>query len=92
MSAESRLKEEIAKWSARLSDELSKIRSFDETGEKMKGNIEAYYKDSEHFFIEGDLVKSFECLVWAWAWLEIGVQLGHLVQDKNEVKNKNKHK
>ena len=26
----------------------------------------------------GELIKSFECLIWAWALLEIGKELKHL--------------
>ncbi|KUO43268.1 MAG: hypothetical protein APU95_00180 [Hadesarchaea archaeon YNP_N21] len=89
MGVESQLVDEIAKWSARLSDELRKIKPADGIGKNMKGNIEAYVEDSKHFFKAGDLVKSFECLVWAWAWLEIGVQLGHLARDE-DFENKNK--
>ena len=44
----------------------------------MLQNIRAYREDSKHFFSRGDLVKSFECLIWAWAILEIGEELEFL--------------
>ncbi len=44
----------------------------------MLQNIKAYREDSRHFFKRGDLVKSFECLIWAWALLESGKELEHL--------------
>ncbi|MGC8817428.1 MAG: DUF357 domain-containing protein [Candidatus Hadarchaeum sp.] len=35
-----------------------------EGGEKMLRNIRAYRQDSEHFLRRGELIKSFECLIW----------------------------
>jgi len=43
-------------------------------------NINAYISDSEYFLKKGDLVRAFECVVWAWAWLEIGLDIGILVE------------
>lgn len=37
-------------------------------------NIDAYLKDARHFLKEKDFVRSFESVVWAWAWMEIGLQ------------------
>jgi hypothetical protein len=44
----------------------------------MLENARAYFSDSAHFLARSDLVRSFECLIWGWAFLEIGLQLGHL--------------
>jgi hypothetical protein len=41
----------------------------------MLRNIRAYRNDSKHFLERGDLIKSFECLIWAWAILELGREL-----------------
>ena len=78
MSVESGLVAEIEKWSKRLGDSLVGVRPSGERGAKMLQNIKAYSEDSRHFFSRGDLVKSFECLIWAWAILEIGEELEFL--------------
>lgn len=48
----------------------------DEEGDRFLENIRAYRSDCDHFEREGDLVRSFEAIVWAWAWLEIGADVG----------------
>ena len=78
MSVEAELTDEIKKWSKKLDDSLPKTRALDDHGAKMLENIGAYRKDSKHFSELGDLVKSFECLIWAWALLELGKELKHL--------------
>ena len=78
MSVESGLVAEIEKWSKRLDDSLVGVSPSGERGIKMLQNIRAYREDSKHFFSRGDLVKSFECLIWAWAILEIGEELEFL--------------
>jgi hypothetical protein len=78
MSVEAELIKEIEKWSKKLDDSLANIHVLDNRGTKMLENAHAYYKDSNHFFERGDLVKSFECLIWAWALLEVGKELKHL--------------
>lgn len=77
MSIEADLLAEIEKWSKRLDSSLGGVQSLSEQGEKMLENIKAYREDSKHF-LNRDLIKSFECLIWAWAILEVGRELGHL--------------
>ena len=77
MGIEADLIAEIKKWSKRLDDSLLDIHPVGEEGVKMLRNIRAYRSDSTHF-LERDLIKSFECLIWAWAILEVGRELGHL--------------
>jgi len=78
MSVEVELTGEIKKWSKKLDGSLSSAHALDNRGTKMLENIRAYRKDSNHFLEQGDLIKSFECLVWAWAVLELGKEMGHL--------------
>lgn len=77
MTLEAELTEEIKKWSNKLDKALSMTASLDKRGEDLLKNIRAYREDSNHF-LGRDLVKSFECLIWAWALLEIGREFGHL--------------
>jgi hypothetical protein len=75
MSIEADLAAEIKKWSKKLDDSLLNVQPSDERGAKMLQNINAYRNDSKHFLERGDLIKSFECLIWAWAILELGREL-----------------
>jgi len=75
---EDELRQEIEKWTKKLDEAIPKTSGVDGKGEKLVENINAYRKDSEHFLEKGDLVRSFESLIWAWALLETGRELGHL--------------
>ncbi len=78
MSLEDKLIEEIKKWATKLDDTLCTAKARKDRGDKMLLNIRAYRKDSGHFLECGDLIRSFECLIWAWALLEVGKELGYL--------------
>jgi len=43
--------------------------------------MKAYISDSKHFLKEGDYVRSFEAIVWAWAIYEICKEL-NVLSDK----------
>jgi len=78
MSLELDLTLEIERWSRKLDDALRGASPADEIGSRMMENIKAYRNDSGHFLGKRDLIRSFECLVWAWAILETGRELKHL--------------
>lgn len=71
--AEARLREEIERWRGKLEEELPVTGD-----EEFVTNIEAYHEDSRYFEDEGYLVESFEALVWAWSWVEIGRRIGRI--------------
>lgn len=75
---EEELRGEIEKWSRRLEGALAAAEALDEKGKKLLENARAYGEDQKHFLERGDLIRSFECLIWAWALLEVGKELGHL--------------
>lgn len=75
-NTDKRLEEEIDKWTARLLPELEKTEAIDSSGQELLDNAGAYLKDSRHFREKKDLVRAFEALVWAWANVEIGQNLG----------------
>jgi hypothetical protein len=75
MSLESDLRREIDKWAQKLEREMPGIKA-GERGAAFLANIQAYVNDSRHFAEKGDLIRSFEAIVWAWAWLEIAKELG----------------
>ncbi|KXA88951.1 hypothetical protein AKJ40_01095 [candidate division MSBL1 archaeon SCGC-AAA259M10] len=72
------LENKIEKWSHKLDEKLNRIRAVDDHGERILENAEAYRRDSDHFFENDELIESFESLIWAWAFLEIGENLNHL--------------
>ncbi len=74
-SVEDQLKEEIKKWMGRLQKGLDGTKALDRKGVEFLTNIKAYQSDSLHFYDKGDLVRSFEALIWAWAYLEIGKEM-----------------
>jgi len=71
----SELEAETRKWLERLNEKMKNVKARNEKGEEFIRNIDAYASDAVHFLNTGDLVRAFECVVWAWAWLEIGIEL-----------------
>ncbi|MBO8181961.1 MAG: DUF357 domain-containing protein [Archaeoglobus sp.] len=71
MSVEEELLNETQKWIKKA--ENLNIEILDQ---KFGRNIEAYIKDSKYFLEKNDLVRAFECIIWAWAWIEIGEEIG----------------
>lgn len=65
---------ETEKWLVRAEERLSRCRG----DERFLSNISAYLRDSRYFFERGDLIRAFEAVIWAWAWLEIGEELGRI--------------
>ncbi len=73
---EEELRKEIDNWLPKAEKEVAKIKKVND--EEYLVNIKAYVKDTKYFLDKGDLVKSFEAVVWAWSWLEIGKLKGML--------------
>lgn len=70
------LKKETEKWLVRIKEKIKNIE-----GEKrFLENIKAYISDSEYFIGVSDFIRAFECVIWAWAWLEIGLEIGMLYE------------
>ncbi len=67
-------REEIEKWLRKIKKEMKNV---DGKVEFIK-NINAYVSDCEHWLEEGDYVLAIESVIWSWAWLEIGKELGIL--------------
>jgi hypothetical protein len=43
-------------------------------------NVSAYIRDSHYFLEKKDLIRAFESVIWAWAWMEIGLEKEMLKQ------------
>ena len=42
--------------------------------EHFQENVSAYIHDSHYFLEKKDLIRAFEAVIWAWAWMEIGLE------------------
>ncbi|MFH1682301.1 MAG: DUF357 domain-containing protein [Candidatus Woesearchaeota archaeon] len=73
---EERLRKEINKWLPKAEEEFKKIKDCQD--KEFVTNIEAYIKDAYHFLEKEDLVLAFECVIWSWAWMDIGKRKGIL--------------
>lgn len=69
---------ETEKWLERIKRRVSWI----EGDKRFLENIKAYINDSEYFIGKSDYIRAFECVIWAWAWLEIGLEIGRLYETR----------
>ena len=79
------LRNETMKWLERAEQLICGIAidGINSRHEHFMRNISAYISDSKYFLKEGDLIRAFESVVWAWAWIEIGLEMGILKEDKS---------
>jgi uncharacterized protein len=76
---EKNLEEETTKWLIKADQLFERIYPKED---RFAENIAAYISDSRHFLDSGDLIRAFEAVIWAWAWMEIGLEMGLLVEGK----------
>lgn len=76
MNLSEELKKETEKWLKKI-ENLEFAAKF-EKGKEFAENIKAYISDCKYFLREGELIKAFEAIVWAWAFLEISKELNLL--------------
>lgn len=84
-SLEESLLYETVKWEEKAEALFSKLSG----DERFLENISAYLSDSHYFLEQEDLIRAFEAVIWAWAWMEIGLDEGLLQQDPSEGSNLN---
>jgi uncharacterized protein len=70
------LRVETVKWQKKAQDLYEKVSG---DGEFLE-NVSAYIRDCQYFLEKGDLIRAFEAVIWAWAWMEIGLEKGLLQQ------------
>ena len=70
MSLEESLEAETRKWLVKAEDLFAAVSG----EEHFLENISAYIRDSHYFLEKGDLIRAFEAVIWAWAWMEIGLE------------------
>jgi|GEM_PF-215630 len=71
------LRSETIKWQGKAEDLYLKVSG---DGEFLE-NVSAYIRDCQYFIEKNDLIRAFEAIIWAWAWMEIGLQKGILLQN-----------
>lgn len=74
---ETDLRNETLKWLGKAEKLFDRISPRDN---RFAENISAYLSDSRHFLDNGDLIRAFEAVIWAWAWIEIGKETGILFE------------
>ena len=77
---------ETEKWLERAKAALECVSPSKESeeGERFYANISAYISDCRYFLEQGDFIRAFEAVIWAWAWIEIGLEVGILVREDDE--------
>jgi hypothetical protein len=81
MSLEVNLEAETRKWLVKAEDLFAAVSG----EEHFRENISAYIHDSHYFLENGDLIRAFEAVIWAWAWMEIGLE--RKILEKNNLEN-----
>jgi hypothetical protein len=79
----SNLEKETKKWLERIEKEIEHFDLVDKNNkehQRMLKNIHAYVSDCKHFMKKDDMIRAFEAVIWAWAWLEILRDLGMLAK------------
>ena len=81
MGLEEDLRIETEKWLLRAQEAMETVSARGEDGERFSANVEAYISDSLYFLEKGDLIRAFEAVIWAWAWIEIGQYVEILIRE-----------
>ena len=70
------LRNETEEWLRKAEEKRKMIKLSDDSKKELVKNIDAYILDARHFLAKNDLIRSFEAVIWAWAWIEILERLG----------------
>ncbi len=81
MSLEGGLRAETEKWLLKAEEAMEMVSARGDEGERFLANIAAYLSDCQYFLEKGDLIRAFEAVIWAWAWIEIGEDLSILIRE-----------
>jgi hypothetical protein len=68
------LRAETVKWQKKAQDLFEDVSG----DESFLDNVSAYIRDCQFFLEKDDLIRAFEAIIWAWAWMEIGLDKGLL--------------
>jgi hypothetical protein len=79
-SLEEDLLNETVKWQEKAESLFGQLSE----DERMRENISSYLSDSHYFLKQNDLIRAFEAVIWAWAWMEIGLEKSLLHRGPDE--------
>ena len=65
----------IEEWLENLKKKIGETEPLDKKGGELLRNIQAYIIDVEHFLQQGDYVKAWELVSFAWGLFEAGEEL-----------------
>jgi len=68
-------RELIEEWLEKLKKKLDETEPVDVKGKELLKNIHAYIVDTEHFLEQGDYVKAWELISFAWGLFECGEEM-----------------
>ena len=66
------LKTQTLKWLKKAQEKISRIEKNNDKSNYIVQNARCYIKDTDYFLKQKDYLRSFEAVIWAWAFLEIG--------------------
>lgn len=78
MALEEELTNETMKWLKKIMEERKRVSLADTDRQEFLKNMDAYISDSQHFLKQGNLIEAFEAVIWAWAIMSIGKDIGIL--------------
>ncbi len=78
MDMKEHLIQETKKWLEKIKAERENITLADSQRPEFLENIDAYISDSEFFLEHEEYIEAFEAIIWSWAYLTIGKDLGIL--------------
>lgn len=72
---EEELEKQVKKWLSKAENKYKKLRYKKKPDLDMLENIKAYLLDTKYFMEKKEWINAFEAVIWAWAWIEIGLEL-----------------
>ncbi|MCK5177023.1 MAG: DUF357 domain-containing protein [Candidatus Aenigmarchaeota archaeon] len=66
------LKKQTLLWLKKAEEKISNIKKNKDKTNYILKNAQCYIKDANYFLEKKDYIRSFEAIIWVWAFLEIG--------------------
>ena len=82
---EKELENQVRKWLSKAENRYKTLRYRKKPDVDLLENINAYLLDTKYFMERKDWINAFEAVIWAWAWIEIGLELKILETEEKTV-------
>jgi len=79
-----KLLEETKKWLSRIETEKYIVNNESEEVKNVLKNLKAYIDDCKYFLEQGDMIRAFEAIVYAWGIYETLLHL-KIISRKNKI-------